>query len=488
MWVFDRDSLAFLAVNNAAVQQYGYTAEEFLRMTLADIRPVEDVPALLEDVRKGAPGLHRDGHWRHRKRDGTIISVEITAHPVSFEGRNASLVMASDISERQRLEDQFRQAQRLESVGRLAGGVAHDFNNLLTVINGYAAVVLSELPPGSAAAQRVAEIGAAGERAAALTAQLLAFSRRQIVQPKVLNINHVIADVDKMLRRLIGEDIELVLKLSSHVGNIKVDDGQLQQVIMNLAVNARDAMPEGGTLIIETSNVYFDEDDSAKHPDLNPGAYVMLAVTDSGFGMTAEVQRHIFEPFFTTKPPGTGTGLGLATVHGMVRQAGGWIWVHSEPRSGATFKIYFPRTDEATPESNTAATESLRGNETILVVEDQEDVRKLTVAVLERYGYKVLSASGGEEAIALANSFGGVIDLLLTDVVMPGMSGPVLARDLVAQRRMRVLFMSGYTETAIAHQGIPERDLDYIQKPFTPESLARRVREILDSPNPPTGS
>ncbi|PWT99627.1 MAG: hybrid sensor histidine kinase/response regulator [Terriglobia bacterium] len=481
MWVFDRDTLAFLAVNNAAVQKYGYTTEEFLGMTIADIRPAEDVPALLQDVGKRTPGLHRDGPWRHRTRDGTIISVEIAAHPIVFEGQNASLVMAADVTERQKLEEQFRQAQRLESIGRLAGGIAHDFNNLLTVINGYASVILSELPGGSPLAQRVAEIQGAGQRAAALTQQLLAFSRRQIVQPKVLNVNSVIADVDKMLRRLIGEDIDLVVKLSPDLDNIKVDDGQLQQVIMNLAVNARDAMPQGGSLIIETSNVYLDESYAAKHPEVHAGAYIMLAVTDSGTGMTPEVQERIFEPFFTTKPPGSGTGLGLATVHGMVRQAGGWIWVYSEPRSGTTFKIYFPRTEEAVPGRHTdAATSSPRGNETILVVEDQEDVRKLTVAVLEHYGYRVLSAAGGDEAIALANSFMGVIDLLITDVIMPGMSGRELAERLVADRKLRVLFMSGYTENAIAHRGILDSGLAYIQKPFTPESLAQKVREILE--------
>jgi two-component system cell cycle sensor histidine kinase/response regulator CckA len=479
MWVYDRDSLAFLAVNNAAVQQYGYSAEDFLGMTLKDIRPAEDIPALLEDVRQPTVALHRDGPWRHRKRDGAIIAVEITAHPIQFEGRKACLVLATDITERNNLEEQFSQAQRLESIGRLAGGVAHDFNNLLTVINGYAAVILSDLPPASLLAHRVAEISAAGQRAAALTEQLLAFSRRQLVQPRVLNLNHVITDIDKMLRRLIGEDIELVTKLSTDLGNVKADAGQLQQVIMNLAVNARDAMPQGGSLIIETSSVLLDEDYCGTHPQVRPGAYVMLGVTDTGTGMTPEVQQRIFEPFFTTKPHGTGTGLGLATVHGMVRQNGGWIWVYSEPGAGTTFKIYFPGTDEAVSQPHAIVKADVRGNETILVVEDQEEVRALAVTVLERYGYRVLSAAGGEEAIALANGFQGIIHLLLTDIVMPGMNGRALAKQLAAQRTLRVLFMSGYTESAIAHRGILDAGLDYIQKPFTPESLADKVREVL---------
>jgi hypothetical protein len=479
MWVFDRDTLGFLAVNDAAVQQYGYSQEEFLRMTLKDIRPAEDIPALLEDLRQATPKLHQDGPWRHRKKDGTIISVEISAHRIEFEGRNASLVLAADITERKNLEEQFYQAQRLESVGRLAGGVAHDFNNLLTVINGYAAVILSELPQASLMAQRVAEIHAAGEKAATLTQQLLAFSRRQLIQPRVLSVNQVIADMDRMLRRLIGEDIDLAITLAPDLANVKADEGQLQQVLMNLAVNARDAMPQGGSLMIETSNVFLDEGYSTDHPEVRPGAYIMLAVSDSGTGMTPEVQRRIFEPFFTTKPRGAGTGLGLATVHGMVRQSGGWIWVYSELGRGTTFKIYLPQTREAVSSLAAVIRTDAGGTETILVVEDQDEVRALAMTVLERYGYHVLGASGGKEAIALAKSYKGTIHLLLTDVVMPGMSGRALAEQLKAQRKLRVLFMSGYTENAIVHRGILDSGLDYIQKPFTPESLVHRVREVL---------
>ena len=479
MWVYDRDTLAFVAVNTAAVQQYGYTAGEFLQMTLQDIWPIEDIPPLLADDGQMTATLHRGGPWRHKKRDGTIINVEITAHPIEFEGRNASLVLATDTTERQQLQDQFYQAQRLESIGRLAGGVAHDFNNLLTVINGYAAMVVSELPATSPVRPRVVEIGAAGQRAAALTEQLLAFSRRQIVQPRALNVNNVIAEMETMLRRLIGEDIELVVKPCDDLGNIRADVGQMQQVIMNLAVNARDAMPEGGSLIIETSNVVLDENYCTKHSEVRPGAYVVLAVSDTGSGMTPQVQHHIFEPFFTTKPRGVGTGLGLATVHGMVRQSGGHIWVYSEPGSGTTFKIYLPRTGETVFQQEAVVQTDLRGTETILVVEDQEEVRRLAVAVLEQYGYLVLSASGGEEAMAVAGGFAGTIHLLLTDIVMPGMNGRALAEQLAANRAIRVLLMSGYTENAIAHRGILDAGLDYIQKPFTPEALAKKVREVL---------
>jgi two-component system cell cycle sensor histidine kinase/response regulator CckA len=479
MWVYDRESLAFLAVNTAAVHLYGYPAEEFLRMTLKDIRPAEDVPALLEDVRQPGGAFHRDGPWRHRKRDGTIISVEIASHPILYEGRDARLILATDITERQKLQEQFQQAQRLESIGRLAGGVAHDFNNLLTVINGYAAQVLSDLPPGSALARRVAEIGAAGQRAAALTQQLLAFSRRQLVQLNALNLNTVVTEIDSMLRRLIGEDVELVLQLAPDLGNAKADGGQMQQVLMNLAVNARDAMPQGGTLMIETSNAFLDDDYCESHPEVRPGPYIQLAVSDTGTGMTPEVQQRAFEPFFTTKPVGSGTGLGLSTVHGMIRQSGGWIWVYSEPGSGTTFKIYLPRTDEAVLPAPANVKTDLHGSETILVVEDQEEVRVLAVAILERYGYRVLSAAGAEEAIALAKVHPGTIDLLLTDIIMPGMNGRALARQLAADRPLRVLYMSGYTENAIAHRGILDPGLDYIQKPFTPEALAEKVRAVL---------
>jgi hypothetical protein len=479
LWVYDRETLAFLAVDHAAEQQYGYSEEEFLRMTLKDIRPPEEIPSLMEDVQRHSTA-HQDGPWRHRKRDGTLISVEITVHPLRYEGRNACLVLARDVTERKKLEEQYQQSQRLESVGRLAGGVAHDFNNLLTVINSYAAMILADLPETPALRHRAEEIAAAGGRAAELTEQLLAFSRKQVIQPAITDLNRVIASFENILRRLIGEDVELAVKPASGLSNISADAGQLRQMIMNLAVNARDAMPEGGSLIIETGNVFLDEAYSESHREVRPGPHVMLAVSDTGTGMTPEVQQRIFEPFFTTKPAGSGTGLGLALVHGIVRQGGGWIWVYSEPGVGTTFKIYFPATPEtpAAPLEIPEKTET-RGHETILVVEDQSEVRNLAVMVLERYGYRVLSACGGQEAIALASQFDGEIHLLLTDVVMPGMDGHTLAQHLTEIRSLRVLFMSGYTENAVAHRGILDAGLHYLQKPFTPDSLAQKIRAVL---------
>ena len=480
MWVFAVDTLAFLAVNNAAIQNYGYTREEFLSRTVKDIRPEEDIPALLEDVRTSPNALHTGGPWRHRKKDGAIITVEIACHPIEFDGRNARLILSTDITERKKLEEQFHQAQRLESVGRLAGGVAHDFNNLLTVIKGYTEMAISDLPPGDPLQESLNEIRSASDRAAALTQQLLAFSRKQLIQPAVLNLNRIIGEVEKMLRRLIGEDIELVAKLAPDLGNVKADSGQIQQMLLNLAVNARDAMPEGGSLLIETSNVMLDEGYAAAHPAVQPGPYVMIAVTDTGIGMTPEVQARIFEPFFTTKPKGAGTGLGLATVYGMVRQSGGWIWVYSEPGCGATFKIYLPWSGEQAPHIRPAVKMEVHGSETVLVVEDQAEVRTLAVAALKRFGYEVLSAAGGPEALAVSRAFSGRIHLLVTDVVMPGMNGRDLAEQLIGERSgLEVLYMSGYTDTAIAHHRVLNAGVAYIQKPFTPERLAGKVREAL---------
>jgi two-component system, cell cycle sensor histidine kinase and response regulator CckA len=481
MWVYDRETLEFLAVNLAAVRQYGYPIEEFLRMTLKDIRPVEDIPALLEDVRQPTGTLHRDGPWRHQRRDGTIITVKINAHPVEFEGRNACLALASDITERKKLEEQFYQAQRLESVGRLAGAVAHDFNNLLTVINGYTEITFDSVPAGSHLAQRLGEVRSAGRRAAELTQQLLAFSRKQVVQPTVLNVNFVVNDIEKMLRRIIGEDIALVAVLAPDLRNVKADVGHVEQMIMNLAVNARDAMPAGGALTIETANFIFDEKHCTENPEISSGAYVMLSITDTGIGMTPEVRQRIFEPFFTTKPKGLGTGLGLATVQAMVQQAGGVILVDTAPGSGSSFKIYLPQTGEPIVRPGLIAASDLRGDETILVVEDQDEVRRFLEVGLTGYGYKVLTVSKGEEALSLLRSFEGVIHLLLADIVMPGMNGRQLANEVAIDRGdIRVLFMSGYPQDAITHQGILDHGVDYIPKPFTPNSLAKKVREVLD--------
>jgi two-component system, cell cycle sensor histidine kinase and response regulator CckA len=481
MWVYDLESLAFLTVNNTAINSYGYTREEFLGMTLKDIRPPEDVARLLQTTADPVTQLNREGPWRHRKKDGKIIRVEITEHPILYGDRMASLVMATDITERLLMEEHFRQSQRLESVGRLAGGVAHDFNNLLTVINGYTEMLLTGPEVDAYTTEALGEIRKAGTRAAELTQQLLAFSRRQVIQPSVININTVVKDTERMLRRLIGEDVELITRLSPDLGQIQADAGQIQQIIVNLAINSRDAMPLGGSILIETSNVTLDESYRAEHGDVQIGPYIMLALTDTGVGMSAETRARVFEPFFTTKELGKGTGLGLATVYGMVKQGGGWIWVYSEVGLGTTFKVYLPRTDKPVSQTKPGTKTALRGTETILVVEDEDEVRKLTLTGLAGFGYTVHGASTGKEALAFCRDFPGTIHLILTDVVMTDMNGREVAKQVALVRPdARILFMSGYTANVIAHQGVLDPDVHYLQKPFTPDSLARKVREVLE--------
>jgi CheY-like chemotaxis protein len=370
----------------------------------------------------------------------------------------------------------------MEAVGRLAGGVAHDFNNMLTVISGYNRMILDELSPLDPLRGNAEEILKAAGRAAALTNQLLAFSRRQIMRPSVLDVNAVIASTEKMLRHLIGEDIQLMLNPARDAGNIRADPVHIEQAVVNLAVNARDAMPAGGRLAIETANVRLDETYARTHPGVQPGEFVMIAVSDTGHGMDAETRRHIFEPFFTTKETGKGTGLGLATVYGMVKQCGGDIWVYSEPGQGTTFKLYFPRV--ADPLDDSAAGEAdppqAFSGETILVVEDEEAVRELTVRMLERIGYQVLTAATGAEAVEISRAHPGHIALLLTDVVMPGMSGTRLADTLLAARPgMKVLYLSGYTESTVVHHGVLDPGVDFLPKPFSRDALAKKIREIL---------
>jgi two-component system cell cycle sensor histidine kinase/response regulator CckA len=401
------------------------------------------------------------------------------------EGRpNGTLSVGEDITVHRRLEEQFRQAQKMEAVGRLAGGVAHDFNNILTAILGYAELLLAELPPESAHLADAAEIRTAAQRAAGLTRQLLAFSRQQVLQPTVLSVNDVVESVEKMLSRLLGEDVTVRTALAPEVGNIRADAGQLEQVIMNLAVNARDAMSTGGKLTIETANAELSEGYAEAHQPVVAGQYVMLAVTDTGTGIGPETRSRIFEPFFTTKERGKGTGLGLSTVYGIVKQSGGYIWVYSEPGRGATFKIYLPRVDAPleSPAPARLAEGTPAGTETILLAEDDEQLRKLVRGLLDRMGYQVLSAATAEEALAQAGEYGEHIHLLLTDVVMPGVGGHQLARRLAEVRpETRTLFMSGYTDAAIVDHGNLERRLHYLQKPFTPSVLARRVRDVLDA-------
>jgi signal transduction histidine kinase len=387
--------------------------------------------------------------------------------------------------ERRRLEEQLRHAQKMEAVGRLAGGVAHDFNNLLTVITGYSDLLLAgqDLAP----AQRTAleEIRKASERGGALTHQLLAFSRRQPLTPKVVRPNELVANMEKMLRRLIGEDVQLTT-IPATTGTIKTDPGQLEQVIMNLVVNARDAMPQGGKLTIETGDFLLDDPFTATSLDLKPGAYVMLAISDTGIGMDAETRSHLFEPFFTTKAPGRGTGLGLATAYGIIRQSGGSILVYSEPGHGTTLKIYLPRVPDHNGGEQPAQTPEadIAGSETILVVEDEDRVRKLICEVLLAKGYRVLEAIRGEEAVAICKGHAGAIDLVVVDVVMPQMSGPDVVRQLQEARpSLKVLYMSGYTDEAIMQHGILASGSAFLQKPFMPNTLARKVREVLNAQN-----
>jgi len=373
-------------------------------------------------------------------------------------------------------------AQKMEAVGRLAGGVAHDFNNMLTVIGGYNRMILDEVSTLDPLRGFAEEILKAADRAGALTKQLLAFSRRQITQPRVIRVNTVIEQTEKMLRRLIDENIELIFRLDPEAGNIRADPGLVEQSIVNLAANARDAMPFGGMLTIETANMHLDEMYARTHMGVQPGEFVMIAVSDTGQGMDSETRRHIFEPFFTTKEKGKGTGLGLATVYGMVKQTGGDIWVYSEPGRGTTFKLYFPKVTE--PETTVAETaaEQPKGDlsETILVVEDEQAVRELTVKMLRKLGYSTLTADCADEAIAISEGHEGSIALLLTDVVMPNMSGRQLAVELLRARPdMKVLFLSGYTEDAIVHHGVLDPGVNFLPKPFSREVLARKLREVL---------
>ncbi|HEY3123262.1 MAG TPA: PAS domain S-box protein [Thermoanaerobaculia bacterium] len=616
MWVFDKETLAFLAVNEAACRHYGYTLEEFLAMTIRDIRTSEDVPTLQRSVASESDEFQKAGVWRHRKKDGTEIAVEISSHPLRFAGRPAQLILATDVTERiraeealrqseqkyrdifdfatvgiyqsrrdgslitanaplaeildydspedllrhnldeiyvdpaerrelitrfepsekahrqevrwkrkdgapiwleldaravrnadgttryfegfvhdiserkkseeekRRLQEQLVQAQKMEAVGQLAGGIAHDFNNLLTAITGYSELLLGELPPEDLRRSHADEIRKAGERAASLTQQLLAFSRRQVLEPKVFDVNIVVSDIERMLRRLIGEHIELKTPKAPDLWKVKADPGQIEQAILNLVLNARDAMPSGGTLAIETSNAQLDESFTRNHVPTQPGPYVCVAVSDTGVGISDDVKARLFEPFFTTKERGKGTGLGLSTTYGIVKQSGGYLWCDSEVGRGTTFRVLLPRVEE--PVSQAEERKPLPpihpGDETLLLVEDEPEVRSLVQRILKTQGYTVVTAANPDEALAVAREFKGPIQLMVTDVVMPGMSGLQLAERLAPTRPdMRVLFMSGYTNDAIGHQGVLDPGTAFLQKPFTPNALARKVREVLDT-------
>jgi PAS domain S-box-containing protein len=416
----------------------------------------------------------------YRRRDGQRVPVLVAVAPLDG---GEIIAISLDLSGRKRLEEQFRQAQKMEAVGRLAGGVAHDFNNLLSVILSYAEMMSDGLEPDEPLRADIEEIREAARRATDLTRQLLAFSRQQVLEPRALSLNRSITGMEKMLRRLLGADVELTLLLDAGLGIIEADPGQIEQIVMNLAVNSRDAMPQGGKLTIRTANVTLDEEYARAHHDVKPGAYVMLAASDTGVGMDARTQARVFEPFFTTKGNGKGTGLGLATVFGIVKQSRGHIWLYSEPGKGATFKLYFPRVagDADDAPSERSRPESPRGTETILLVEDDAQVRAVARGILRRNGYVVLEAANGGEALLISEQHGARIDLLLTDVVLPLMSGRQIAQRIAATRpEMKVLFMSGYTDDAVLQHGVLDSGVAYLQKPLTAALLTQKVREVLD--------
>jgi signal transduction histidine kinase/ActR/RegA family two-component response regulator len=418
---------------------------------------------------------------RAAARGARVVDVQAAAF-----APGALVYTVRDLTQQRGLEDQLAQSQKMEAVGQLAGGVAHDFNNLLTVIMSYSLMLLESIESADPRHSDVQEISNAAERAAGLTRQLLAFSRKQVMQSRAISVNTVVEGVEKMLGRMIGEDIELATTLEPHVALINADPGQVEQVIINLAVNARDAMPNGGRLHITTANTDLSPEHSDRHLDAKPGRYVMLAVSDTGTGMTRDVQLRAFEPFFTTKGQGKGTGLGLSTVYGIVKQSGGDVWVYSEPGQGTTFKVYFPMLDGDDVVTGAEVVESppvAVGRETILVVEDDAALRALTARILEASGFTVLLASNGVEALALASAHAGIIDLIATDVVMPVMSGRPLVEKLAKTRsKMKVLFMSGYTDDEIMRRGVLDGLTAFLQKPFTPTQFANKVRAVLDQP------
>ena len=474
----------FLSANTALVQILGYdSADDLLALDMAtDVyADAEERRRLIEqDTYTDQVYDELEATWK--KKDGTRIRVQLSvrAHRSPESQVEYYEAFVRDITAQRQLEAQLAQSQKMEAIGRLAGGVAHDFNNLLTVILSYSELVLEDLPGDSQQRDDIDQIRKAANGAGELTRQLLAFSRQQVLEPKVIDVNAAITSIERLLGRVLREDIKLQCTLATDVGTVRVDPGQLGQVIMNLAVNARDAMPKGGLLTIETGNVDLDEDYLRAHAMAKPGQYVMVAVTDTGMGMDAATQARIFEPFFTTKEIGKGTGLGLATVQGIVQQSGGFIWVYSEPGHGTCFKVYLPRVDE--PVSTLGSeSDATRGTETIMVVEDMAAVRAVTREMLERYGYTVVEAADGQAAQRIADGFEGRIHLVLTDVVMPHVGGRDLAEVLGKVRpETKVLFMSGYTDDAVVRHGILQDGIPYLQKPFTPKSLARKVREVLD--------
>jgi two-component system cell cycle sensor histidine kinase/response regulator CckA len=474
--------------NSAAAKIYGYTAEEAMGRSLTMLAPPDRLDELLGILGRLKRGKRIEGlETVRRRKDGKAIWVSLSAAPIA-DATGAldvagALIFAREISERKQLEEQYRQSQKMEAVGQLAAGVAHDFNNLLTIILGFSELYLVKLPAADPGREPLGQIRKAAQRAAALTRQLLAFGRKQILSPVVLDLNSLVKETEKMLRRLIGADIELTTILQPGLGRVMVDPGQVEQIIMNLVVNARDAMPTGGRLTIQTANTVLTDLQICKHGELPPGPYTLLAVSDTGSGMDEATKARIFEPFFTTKEVGKGTGLGLATVFGIIKQSGGFIEVDSELGTGSTFWTYFPQIGNSIrlKESDHGLVKMPKGVETILLAEDEDGVRELAQMILEASGYKVLSAPSGDAAVRVCHEYPHAIHLLLTDVVMPKMSGRQLADLLVPSRpTMKVLYMSGYTDDTMVRHGIQQAETNFLSKPFTPLALTKKVREVLD--------
>jgi PAS domain S-box-containing protein len=490
MWVFDIETLEFLEVNEAAIEHYGYSREEFLSMKLGNIRAVESLVRSVEiadrAIKKEIESAERrECVWRQKKKSGEVIDVAVKWSPLAFQGRLAALALGNDVTAQKRLEEQFRQAQKMEAIGQLAGGVAHDFNNILTVINGHASLLMASGELSPAATKSAQQVVQAAGRAASLTRQLLTFSRRQMMEPRRLDLNEAVGNMTKMLDRILGEHVSLEVHYSPHPAFVQADAGMMEQVVLNLAVNGRDAMPKGGKLNVIISMIELRARDLEQRPEARAGRFAMLTMADSGHGIEPETMRRIFEPFFTTKEVGKGTGLGLATVYGIVKQHQGWVEVESEVGKGTTFFVFIPASSDVSESSEEKPTDIIvrGGTETILVVEDEEPVRTLVGSILRGHGYQVLDAETGAKALSVWADHKNSINLLLTDLVMPDrMNGRELAEKLRADRpELRVIFTSGYSADVVGKEFVLQPGLNYLQKPYHPQTLALTVRDCLDT-------